>query len=71
MGADGSGEHVLTSGPADEGPSWAPSGTELVFQRRDASGRNGVYVVPAAGGQERKLVLPQDGSDPDWSGVLD
>jgi TolB protein len=71
MGVDGSDEHILTSGPADEGPSWAPSGTELVFQRRDGTGQNGIYMVPIAGGQERKLVLPQGGSDPDWSGVLD
>ena len=30
---DGSGEKALTSGPGDEGPSWAASSRELIFQR--------------------------------------
>ena len=68
---DGSEERVLTTGPADEGPSWAASGTELIFQRTDAVGRAGLYRVPLAGGEVRKVNTPQDGSDPDWSGVLD
>jgi TolB protein len=68
---DGGEERVLTTGPADEGPSWAASGTELIFQRTDAVGRAGLYRVPLAGGEVRKVNTPQDGSDPDWSGVLD
>jgi TolB protein len=68
---DGTGEHVLTRGPADEAPSWAASSQELVFQRTDSAGRPGVYRVALDGSAARKMTIPQDGSDPDWSGTLD
>ena len=68
---DGTGEKVLTTGPADEGPSWAASSRELVFQRTDAVGRHGLYRLTLDGSEPRKLTTPQDGSDPDWSGVMD
>ncbi|HUE78687.1 MAG TPA: Tol-Pal system beta propeller repeat protein TolB [Sphingomicrobium sp.] len=67
MSATGAGEQVLTTGPRDEGPSWAANGRQLVFQRSDASGRTGLYVVSVDGGVPRRTVTPQDGSDPDWS----
>lgn len=69
--ADGSGEVLLTSGPTDEGPSWAPSSREILFQRTDAAGRSALYRVPIGGGEPRKILLPQNVSDPDWSGVMD
>jgi TolB protein len=68
---DGSGERVLTTGPADEGPSWAASGAALLFQRTDAAGRSGLFRVALSGGDPQKVNTPQDASDPDWSGVLD
>jgi TolB protein len=68
---DGSGEKVLTTGPTDEGPSWAPSSREILFQRTNANGRNGLYRVALDGSEPRPVTIPQDGSDPDWSGVLD
>ena len=71
MNADGSGEKVLTSGPRDEGPSWAASSRELVFTRTDAMGRSGIYRLSLSGGPPRKVTVPQDGSDPDWSGARD
>jgi TolB protein len=69
--ADGTGEVLLTSGPTDEGPSWAPSSREILFQRTDAAGRSALYRVPIGGGEPRKILLPQNVSDPDWSGVMD
>ncbi len=36
IAADGSDEKILTRGPGDEGPSWAASGREILFQRSDA-----------------------------------
>jgi TolB protein len=69
--ADGSGERLLTTGPSDEGPSWAPSGRELIFQRTDAAARSGIDRVSLDGGEPRDVVIPQAGSDPDWSGVMD
>jgi len=71
MKPDGSGERLLTDGALDEGPSWAASGHELIFQRSGADGRPALYRVTLAGGDARKVVTPQDASDPDWSGVLD
>ena len=71
IGADGTGERVLSSGPHDEGGRWAPSSRELVFQRTGADGRNGLYRVTIDGEQPRSVVTPQDGSDPDWSGVVE
>jgi TolB protein len=67
---DGGGERALTNGPGDEGPSWAPSGREVLFQR-DVTGRSSLYRVSLDGSEARKLSIPQDGSDPDWSGVMD
>ena len=71
MNSDGSGEQVLTSGPRDEGPSWAASSRELIFTRTDATGRSGLYRLALSGGGPRKVTVPQDGSDPDWSGARD
>jgi TolB protein len=68
---DGTGERTLTTGPADEGPSWAASSRELAFQRTDAVGRDGIFRISVDGGDSRKLEIPQDGADPDWSGLMD
>ncbi len=71
MKSDGSGEKLLTDGALDEGPSWAASSHELIFQRAGPDGRPALYRVTLAGSEARKVVTPQDASDPDWSGVLD
>jgi TolB protein len=71
MKTDGTGEKLLTSGPGDEGPSWAASGREILFQRTGGGGRTGLYRVGLDGGEPRQVATPQDGSDPDWSGVMD
>lgn len=68
---DGSGERVLTNGPADEGANWAASSRELIFQRSDAAGNPGLYRVSLDGSEARNVAIPQAGSDPDWSGVVD
>ena len=68
---DGTGEKVLTNGPADEGPSWAASSREIVFQRTEANGRPAIFRVNLDGSAPRKMTIPQDGSDPNWSGTMD
>jgi TolB protein len=68
---EGTGEKSLTNGPADEGPSWAASGRELVFQRAEPTGASGLYRISLDGSEPRSVVIPQGGSDPDWSGVMD
>ena len=69
--ADGTGERLLTTGPGDEGPSWAASSREILFQRSGPDGRSSLYRVALDGSELRQLAIPQDGSDPDWSGVMD
>ncbi|MGZ2412566.1 TolB protein [Sphingomonas sp. F9_3S_D5_B_2] len=71
MNVDGSDERVLTTGPSDEGPSWAPSGRDLVFQRTDGTRRRSLYRISVAGGEPMQIATPQDASDPDWSGLMD
>jgi TolB protein len=71
MKPDGSGERLLTSGPTDEGASWAASSRELIFQRSDGAGIPGLFRISLDGSEPRSVVLPQSGSDPDWSGVMD
>jgi TolB protein len=68
--ADGSGERVLTAGPADEGASWAPSSREIIFQRSNG-GTPALLRVSLDGSEPRAVTIPQNGSDPDWSGVMD
>lgn len=68
---DGTGEKSLTSGPADEAPTWAANGREILFQRADATGRSGLSRIALDGSAPRPVTIPQDGSDPDWSGVTD
>ena len=68
---DGTGERILTNGPADEGPSWAASSRELVFQRTEANRRPAIYRVSLDGTAPRRMTIPQDGSDPNWSGTMD
>ena len=71
MNSDGTGERLLSTGPGDEGPSWAASSREILFQRSGADGRSALYRVALDGGDPHQLTTPQDGSDPDWSGVMD
>ena len=69
--ADGTGEQTITSGPGDEGPSWAASRREILFQRSGSDGRTGLFRVALDGSEPRQMTIPQDGSDPDWSGVAE
>lgn len=71
MHPDGTGEQLLTKGPVDEGASWAPSSRELVFERGVVGARPIILRVSLDGSEPRPITIPQGGSDPDWSGVMD
>lgn len=71
VNAEGTGERVLTTGPGDEGPSWGASSREILFQRAEATGRSSLYRISLDGSAPRQVTIPQDGSDPDWSGAMD
>lgn len=71
MKPDGTAERILTNGPADEGPAWAASSREILFQRAGANGTAGLSRIALDGSEPRAVTIPQGGSDPDWSGVVD
>jgi TolB protein len=68
---DGTDERFLTNGPSDESPTWAASSREVMFARLGAGGRSALYRVALTGGEPQQMKIPQDGSDPDWSGAID
>ena len=68
---DGTGEKYLTNGPADESPTWAASSREIMFARLGPGGRSALYRISVDGGAPQQVTIPQDGSDPDWSGAID
>jgi TolB protein len=68
---DGTGERFLTNGPADESPTWAASSREIMFARLGQGGRSNLYRVSLGSGDLQQVTIPQDGSDPDWSGAVD
>lgn len=68
MTVEGGDERILTTGPNDESPSWAPNSRNLLFSRWTAAGgRTAVLTVSLDGGQPRAAPTPQGGSDAEWS----
>ena len=68
MSASGGNERLLTDAWQDEGPSWAPNGQFVMFNRtRQGSGQTSLFAVNVQTGTARRLPTPQDGSDPSWS----
>jgi TolB protein len=71
MRADGREARLLTDGSTDDSPAWAASSREILFERIDSTGRPGLHRVALDGGEPRRMSIPQPGSDPDWSGVIE
>lgn len=70
MNPDGSGERLLTQSWLVEGPSWAPNGRVIVFNRGAPGGSTRLYSVDITGFNLRELPTPMDASDPAWSPLL-
>jgi dipeptidyl aminopeptidase/acylaminoacyl peptidase len=68
---DGDGEppRPLTAGPSDASPRWSPDGRWLAFvAKRAGDDRPQVWLLPAAGGEARRLTSAAGGaSSPVWS----
>jgi Tol biopolymer transport system component len=67
--ADGSGLRRLTEAPGeDQGASWSPDGTKIVFQsdRGSGEGFSRLWLMNADGSNQRRLT-DQGGFRPTWS----
>jgi Tol biopolymer transport system component len=61
MSVAGSTPTRVTSGVGGEQwPTWSPDGSRIAFVRSEVPGRCGIYLVPAHGGPERKLLDLRD-----------
>jgi TolB protein len=71
MRPDGSGERLISSGPDDEGPTWAPNGSVLMYTHTLRNGRGSqIWSVDVTGRNERRVLTPGDASDPAWSPLI-
>lgn len=69
MKPDGSEEHLLTAGPMDEGPTWAPNGRVLMFSR-GGTGASRLWSVDVTGRVQQAVPYPNAASQPAWSPLL-
>jgi TolB protein len=71
MRPDGSGERLISSGPRDEGPTWAPNGRVLMYSRTLSGGQGSqIWSVDVTGRNERRVLTPGSASDPAWSPLI-
>lgn len=71
MKPDGEGERLLTDSYQDEAPTWAPNGRVLMFFRlSQRDGSTSLWSVDLTGYNERRVMTPNDASDPAWSPLL-
>jgi TolB protein len=71
MRPDGSDERILTTSYLDEGPTWAPNGRVLMFERGDPSSNSHLWMVDITGRILRQVPYPTAASDPAWSPLLE
>jgi len=71
MKPDGSGEHIITEGYHNEGPTFAPNGLFVMFFR-DPGGESGarIFMADIYGHGEFQVPTPGFASDPAWGPLL-
>jgi len=62
----------FTTGKKDSDPKWSPDGSSLLFVSRRGLKKeekgNGIYIIPAAGGEAKLLRRSEDGlENPQWA----
>lgn len=70
MKPDGSGERMLTTSWLEDGPTWAPNGRIILFERQIMGGESQLYSVDVSGYNEKHIHTSVPASDPAWSGLL-
>jgi TolB protein len=70
MRPDGSDERLLTTSYLDEGPTWAPNGRVLMFERESQGGESHLWMVDITGRILKSVPYPGSASDPAWSPLL-
>ena len=59
----------LTKDPAEDvSPAWSPDGRWIAFLRWLSAGRSRVFLIPAVGGAERRLMEVSEGQAEGWGG---
>ena len=72
MKTDGAGERTLSSGFAQEGPTWAPNGRVLMFFTQGAgAGGPKLKTIDLTGRNEQSIPSKNFASDPAWSPLLE
>lgn len=70
MRSDGSRERLLTNDWQDESASWAPNGRAIAFLRtRRGAALPELWTTDLTGKVQHRIVIPDGGSDPSWSGM--
>ena len=68
--SDGTLRPLTTNPDRNVSPVWSPDGRSIAFTRTSDSER-AIYLIPAVGGPERKLVSAQVPGFAGWSGMID
>ncbi len=65
-------ERILAEDYLVESPAWSPNGLMVLYTRQgpQTRGRSEIWRVSLAGGQESKLPLQGEASDPGWSPLI-
>lgn len=67
MKPDGTKERLLACGYLVESPTWSPNSRVLMFSHQDRSGIEKMHSIDITGFNQREIITPVDGINPDWS----